>query len=83
MLGEGNGCDVEMSEFCEAFPVSFLIVSTGRQFSYTGVDVLGSGQDYRLVVTASKLLTDFSSGNLLNVIYGYGSIWCAGCIPHS
>ena len=55
----------------------------GGHFPCAGVDLLGKGQDYRYVVTASKLLTDFSFSNLLGVVCSYGNIQCAGCFPHS
>ena len=83
-LGQGDRLGVEISEFPEALPAGFLVVSALRHFFCTGVDLLGKGQDYRrFVVTASKLLTDFSFCNLMNVVSGYGSIWCTGCFPHS
>ena len=53
VLREGDRLGVCVSEFPEALPVRFLAVSTGRQFSCTGVNLLGKGQDYRFVVTAS------------------------------
>ena len=84
VLGKGNRRDVEVSEFHEALQVGFLVVPTGRQFSGTGVNLLGKGQDYRFVVAAFMLLLDISFGNLLNVVCGYGNIWCAGVFfPHT
>ena len=86
VFGEGDRLGVDVSEFPEALPVCLLVVSVGGEggrFSCTGVDLLGKGQDYRFVVTASKLLTDFSFSNLLDVVCGYGNIRCAGCFPHS
>ena len=50
VLGEGGRLCVDVSEFPDVLPVGFLVVPTGRQFSCTG-----KGQDYRFVVTASKL----------------------------
>ena len=74
VLGQGDRVGVEISEFPEAFPVGFLVVPTGRQFSCTGFDLFVKGQNYRFVVIASKLLIDFPFGSLLNVGYGYGNI---------
>ena len=79
VLGEDDRFGVEVSEFPEALPVRFLVVPTGRQFSCNGVDLLGEDQDSIFVVASSKLLTEFSFGNLLNVVSGYGNIRCAGC----
>ena len=83
VFGEGDQLSVDVSEFPEALPVCLLVVSAGGHFSCTGVDLLGKCQDYRFVVTASKLLTNFSFSNLLAVVCGYGNIRCAGCFPHS
>ena len=83
MFGEGDRLSVGVSEFPEALPVCLLVVPAEGHFSCTGVEVHGKGQDYRLVVTASKLLTDFSFSNLLDVVCGYGNIRCAGYFPHS
>ena len=83
VLGEGDQLGVDVSEFPEALPVCLLAVPPGRHFPCTGVDLLGKGQDYRFVVTASKLLTDFSLGSHLGVVCSYGNIWCVGCFPHS
>ena len=59
VLGEGDRLGVDVSEFPEALPVCFLVVPAGGHFSCSGVDLLGKGQYYRFVVTASKLLIDF------------------------
>ena len=67
VFGEGDRLGVDVSEFPEGLPVCLLVVPAGGHFSCTGVDLLGKGQDYRFVVTASKLLTDFSFSNLLDV----------------
>ena len=83
VLGEDDRLGVDVGEVPEALLVGFLLVPTGRHISCTGVDLLCKGQDYRFVVTASKLPIDFSSGNLLNVVCRYGNIRCAGCFPHS
>ena len=83
VFGEGDRLGADVSEFPEALPVCLLVVPAGGHFSSTGVDLLGKGQDYRFVVTASKLLTDFSFSNLLGVVCSYGNIRCAGCFPHS
>ena len=69
VFGEGDRLGVDVSEFPEALPVCLLVVPAGGHFSHTGVDLLGKGQDYRFVVTASKLLTDFSFSNLLDVVW--------------
>ena len=83
VFGEGDRLGVNISEFPEVLPVRVLEVPARKHFSCTGVDLFGKGQDYRFVVIASKLLTDFSFGNLLDVVCGYGNIRCAGCFPHS
>ena len=83
VFGDGDRLGVDVSEFPEALPVCLLVVPAWGHFSCIGVDLLGKGQDYRFVVTASKLLTDFSFSNLLDVVCGYGNIRCAGCFPHS
>ena len=83
VFGEGDRLGVDVSEFPEALPVCLLVVPAWGHFSCIGADLLGKGQDYRFVVTASKLLTDFSFSNLLDVVCGYGNIRCAGCFPHS
>ena len=83
LFGEGDRLGVDVSEFPEALRVYLLVVPDGGHFSCTGVDLLGKGQDYRFVVTASELLTDFSFSNLLDAVCSYGNIWCAGCFPHS
>ena len=78
-----TGDRLGVSEFPEALPDRFLVVPTGRHFSCIGVDLLGKGQDYRfvLVVTASKLLIDYSFGNLLDVVCG--NIRSADCFTRS
>ena len=83
VFGEGDRLGVDVSEFPEALPVCLRVVPAGGHFSRTGVDLPGEGQDYRFVVTASKLHTDFSFSNLLDVVCSYGNIRCAGCFPHS
>ena len=83
VLGEGDRFGVDVSEFHEALPVRLLVVPTGRHFSCSGVDLQGKGQDYKFVISAFTLLTDFSFGNLLNVVCGYGNIRCSGCFSHS
>ena len=58
VFGEGDRFGVDVSEFPKALPVCLLVVPAWGHFSCTGDDLLGKGQDYRFVVTASKLLTD-------------------------
>ena len=53
VFGEGDRLGVGVSEFPEALPVCLLVVPAGGHFSCTGVGLLGKGQDYRFVVTAS------------------------------
>ena len=81
LLGECDQLGAVFSEFPEALPVRLLDVPVGKHFSCTGVGLLGKGQDYRFVIIASQLLTDFSFGNLLAVVSGYGNIRCSGCFP--
>ena len=67
-------------EFC---PVCFLIVPAWTLLYVCGLRVLLDVEDYRFVVTSSKLLFHMVSCDLRHIVCCNGKIWAACCSPCS